>query len=380
MTATLSGTPLPTLNADLMGIQLNIDVSDQDFDIALWYAQQLGIKWVKFQFVWASMEPEQGVPSETLYRYRLFVQRAKQQGFRVMVSIAKAPDWARATQAEDGPPRDPQMLADFLSLLLGEIRVDLYGRSYIDAIEIWNEPNLRREWNGGTLTGGDYMRVFDAAYNAIRAAEGGPGIVVVTAGLAPTGINDGVSATSDRVYLRQMYDAGLGSAKYQNIAVGVHPYGAWNPPDARCCGNSAQGYDTDPTFFFLNNIEDHRAIMEQYGDTGRQLWATEFGWGTYDGLITPDGAPAPPPPDPPYFTYIDQFQQGHYMIRAFQLGQTIPYLGPMILWNLDFAGMPYVEMQDARSAYAILGNAFDPRRFAYLLLQNAPKTSATTPQ
>jgi hypothetical protein len=264
-----------------MGVQLNIDVSDQDFDIALWYAQQLGIKWVKFQFVWASMEPEQGVPSQTLYRYRLFVQRARQQGFQVMVSIAKAPDWARATQEEDGPPRDPQMLADFLSLLLGEIRVDLYGRSYIDAIEIWNEPNLRREWNGGTLTGGDYMRVFDAAYNAIRAAEGGPGIVVVTAGLAPTGINDGVSATSDRAYLRQMYDAGLGSAKYQNIAVGVHLRRV-EPPDAllRFCAGL-----TRPTFF-LGTIQKTTTPSCSSTATQTRHFGRRNSAGGYDGLIT----------------------------------------------------------------------------------------------
>ncbi|MBN1202867.1 MAG: cellulase family glycosylhydrolase, partial [Anaerolineae bacterium] len=294
-TSTLAGTPLPTLDADRMGIQINTDLSDDDFYLSLMFAQELGIKWVKFQFAWDLLEEQPGVLTQTLYRYRLFVQRADRDGFKVMVSIAKAPGWSRNTLDENGPPRDPQILANFLSTMLGEVRVDLFGQSYIDAIEIWNEPNLRREWNGGTLTGQDYMRYFDAAYNAIRAAEGGSSITIITAGLAPTGVNDGVSATDDRVYLNQMYQAGLGSTKYQNIAIGVHPYGSWNAPDARCCTNSGQGYDVHPTFFFLDNIEDYRAIMEQNGDTTRQLWATEFGWGTYEGLVLEDGSPAPAP-------------------------------------------------------------------------------------
>ena len=225
-TATLSGTPLPMLEVDMLGVQVNTDISDDDFAVALWHAQNLGLKWVKFQFTWDTMEPEQGVLSQTALRYRLFLQRARENGFKIMISIAKAPDWARDTAEEDGPPRDPQLLANFISLFLGQVRTDLLGRSYVDAIEIWNEPNLRREWNGATISGAEYMRLFDAGYNAIRAAEGGPGILVVSAGLAPTGINDGVSAVDDRVYLRQMYDAGLNNPAYQNIAIGVHPYGA----------------------------------------------------------------------------------------------------------------------------------------------------------
>jgi hypothetical protein len=378
-TPTLEGTPLPTLNADLMGIQMHADLSEQEFDLALWYLKKTGVTWIKFQFAWEIVEPQQGVLSDVFYRYRLFIQRAKQEGFNVLISVAKAPDWARSTVGEDGPARDPQLLADFLSRMLGEIRADLYGRSYVDAIEVWNEPNLRREWNGGALTGTEYMRYFDAAYHAIRAAEGGPGIVIVTAGLAPTGISDNVVATDDRLYLRQMYQAGLAGSGYQNVAIGVHPYGAWNPPDARWCGQetcSGRGWDVHPTFFFLDNIEDYRAIMEANGDGARQLWATEFGWPTYDGLIINEGTPAPPPPGEDYFTFITAWDQANYIMRAFEIAQDLPYLGPMFLWNLNFASTQNVERQDPRAGYAILGNMADPRRPAFILLEHAPKTSA----
>ena len=199
-TATLPGTPLPALRIEQMGIQIDSDISMDDYEVALWHAQNLGMRWVKLQFAWDILEPTPNEFSDVMYRYRLFVQKAHDNGFKVLVSIAAAPDWARSTTEENGPPSDPSALASMITRMLGEIRTDYLGQSYIAAIEVWNEPNLMREWHGGTLNGADYMRYFSAAYNVIRAAEDGPNITVVTAGLAPTGVDDGVNAVDDRRY------------------------------------------------------------------------------------------------------------------------------------------------------------------------------------
>jgi hypothetical protein len=375
-TPEITVTPLPTYRADLMGIQVDPSVSLEDYNTVLWLVGRLGVKWIKFQFAWDLIEPQQGQLSDVFYKYRIMVQDASQAGLKVMISINKAPGWARATNDENGPPRDPQDLANLITHMMGEIRTDLYGNSYFSAIEVWNEPNLRREWNGGTLGGADYMRYFDAAYNAIRAGEGGQSVTVVTAGLAPTGINDGVAAVDDRAFLGQMYAAGLNNPAYQNIAIGVHPYGAANPPDARWCGQDdcgGQGYNNHPSWFFLNTLEDYHNIMQENGDTGRQLWATEFGWGTYEGFTLSDGAPAPAPADPPYFQWITQKQQGDYIMRAFEIGQSLPYLGPMILWNLNYGSQFYIDSGDERAAYALLRGGADPLRPAFQLLEAAPK-------
>lgn len=378
-TPEITGTPLPGLHTAVMGIQVDPAMSMEDYDTALWLVQRLGVKWIKFQFAWDLMEPEPGVFSEVFYKYRLFVQKADNAGLNVMISIAKAPDWARASLEEDGPPRDPQYLANFITHLMNEVRVDLYGNSYFEAIEIWNEPNLRREWNGGALNGAEYMQLFDVAYNAIRAGEGGHSVTVISAGLAPTGWNDGITATDDRAYFRQMYDAGLGNPAYQNIAIGVHPYSAANPPDARWCGEdtcSDYGYDNHPSWFFLNTLEDYHAIMNEYGDGGRQLWATEFGWGTYENFLTTDGTVPPIPASQPYFERITEDMQANYIIRAFEIGQDLPYIGTMVLWNLNYIQQPYVDASDERSAYAILRpekSGPDPLRPAFQRLEAAPK-------
>ena len=369
-------TPLPTLRSDLMGVQINPDVSLEDYDFMLWLAGRLGVKWIKLQFAWDLLEPERGVFSDRMYAYRLFVQHANQQGFKVMISIVSAPDWARASLEEEGPPRDPADLASFITRLMGEVRTDLYGNSYFNAIEVWNEPNLRREWNGAPINGAEYMRLFDAAYRAIRAAEGGHSVTIITAGLAPTGINDGVTAVDDREFLRQMYAAGLANPAYENIAIGIHPYGAANPPDARWCGQAdcgGAGYNNHPSWFFLDTIEDYHRIMLENGDTGRELWATEFGWGTYDGFTLEDGQPATPPADPPYLSWIDQETQANYILRAFEIAQGLPYMGPMILWSLNYYNPILVEQSDPRPAYSLLRGGDDPLRPAFKLLEAAPK-------
>ena len=38
-----------------------------------------------------------------------------------------------------------------------------------DAIEIWNEPNIDREWPAGMIYGAEYTQLLAAAYTAIKA-------------------------------------------------------------------------------------------------------------------------------------------------------------------------------------------------------------------
>ena len=39
-----------------------------------------------------------------------------------------------------------------------------------DAIEVWNEPNLDREWPRGQISGAMYTTLLAKAYNAIKGA------------------------------------------------------------------------------------------------------------------------------------------------------------------------------------------------------------------
>ncbi len=337
-------TPLPGLNASAVGIQIHPQITQDEWNHMMHWVSVLNVGWLKVQFPWDEMEPD-GSGSQTEYwrRLELYMQDARGRGLDVMISVAKAPGWARPTTEEHGPPRNPQALADFLNHIL-----DRFGPS-ISAIEVWNEPNLRREWNGAPINGQEYMRLFDAAYRAITSwsqANAHP-ITIVTAGLAPTGTSEW--SLDDRVFLQQMYQAGL--ANYANIAIGIHPYGWGNAPSERCCNNvEGRSWDDDPHFFFLETIEAYRDIMQRFGAGNQQLWITELGWATYDGL----GA-APPQA---FFDYVTEQTQAQYLIEALDLLQNsgdYPYVGTIILWNLNFATIQgAVERGEEQAGYSLL--------------------------
>lgn len=332
------GTPLPTFDTTNIGIQSISFLTQEDWNVVMMQTDdQLQMGWIKLQVAWDFFQPNSPDEiTEEFRRFEIFVEQVRQQRqVKVLLSIAKAPDWSRSDTTEDGPPDDPQALANFISLILRDIG------SSVDAVEVWNEPNLAREWRGQPLTGASYMRYFEASYNAIRAYS--PNIIVVSAGLAPTSNTE--SSRDDREYLQEMYNAGL--ARYPDVKVGAHPYGWGNPPDARCCSPGGErGWDEVPQFFFLDTIEDYRNIMVANGHTDAKLWLTEFGWATWEGL----------PGDPPdlWMTYNTKWDQANYAFRAIEIAQSLDYVETMFLWNLNFAQPILIENRDERIAYSIV--------------------------
>ena len=53
-----------------------------------------------------------------------------------------------------------------------------------DAIEVWNEPNIDREWPSGQVSGANYTALLAKAYAAIKAAN--PNTLVISGAPAPT--------------------------------------------------------------------------------------------------------------------------------------------------------------------------------------------------
>jgi hypothetical protein len=378
-TAGASATPSQLLRADMMGVQIHANLSDFDWARALEYAKGLGVKWIKVQIEWREYEPQRGVYSEMLRARALQIQRARLQGFRTLVTVVKAPSWARPrgdTSVDDGPPTDPADYARFVGHVVAEIKPE-----FLDAIELWNEPNLAREWRDASLTGAAYMSLFRPAYLAVVEAQrqqpATHRIMVITAGPAPTFTNPDGSSVDDRTWLAQLYAAGLASLG-EDIAVGVHPYGWANPPEATCC--TAQpgvtGWYEYPGFYFRNTLEDYRAIMLQHDHARAKLWITEFGWATFDGLRRSDGSAGQPGGNAAWQALINQQQQADYVLRAFALAQQPPYydyVGPMMLWNLNFATLfGFVDSSREEAGFSLLDQGWGPRP-VYEAIQNAPK-------
>ncbi|GAB4546734.1 MAG: cellulase family glycosylhydrolase [Anaerolineae bacterium] len=368
----LGQAPNITLDASLMGVQIHGFLTDAEFEQMLDRTAELGVQWVKFQIAWDLYEPHKGQFND-FYRARVLqVQRASVRGFKTLISISRAPDWARPPAVrgvESGPPENPQDLAAFVGRFVRDTKPE-----FIDAVEIWSEANLIREWTGLPLSGEEYMRHFRAAHAAIRAAEQqfpsalkpNHRITVITAGAAPTITFPDGTTIGDVEWLQGLYNAGLAEFG-ADVALGAHSYGWANPPEARCCTASpgVTGWYEHPTFYFRETLERYRQVMLANNHANAKLWVTEFGWATYDGLTRSDGSVAQPSADYGWQRTLTAAQQARYLVNGYALAQSAPYadyVATLIVWNLNFATIPgMVDNSREEAGFSLLDSRSQPR-------------------
>jgi len=316
---------------------------DQDAATLTDEVVSLGVSWVKQDILWRDFEPVKGaIDFNTLDN---IVNTLRDQNLNVLLTVSAAPDWARTSTDENGPPDNFADYAAFVGALAGRYA----GR--VQAYEIWNEPNLRREWNSTihNISAASYIELLRAGYSAIKAVD--PNAVVVSGGLAPTGFNDGVNAINDRLYLNALYVAGLGAV---SDAIGAHPLGWANPPDALCCA-APVGVEThyqDSSFYFQDTLRAYRDIMVQNNDGSTAIWATKFGWGTSEDTD-------PPSENYVFVSYTTLGEQAIYDPRGFELGAELGFVGPMFLDNLNGCQVQLGTVEPC--FYALVGPDGAPR-------------------
>lgn len=342
----------PPLQRDLMGVQ--VQLHSQDPVALINYLQELGVGWVKVQVSWKLFQPEANRLDEAWWgELDALITAAEAHNIRVLLSVAKAPEWSRLTTEEDGPPAEFARFGDFMTLLAGRY----VGR--VAAYELWNEPNLAREWRGMVLDGAAVTDLIRVGAQAVRTAD--PAALIISGAPAPTGIDDGNSAVDDRRYFRQMVEAGV--ADWVD-ALGVHPYGWGNPPASTAAAPSplTASHNNHPSFFFEDTLTDYHAILQEAA-VDKPLWATEFGWATFENI-------GPTPAGLEYMDYVNEWRQAEYTLAAWGVAQERPWLGPFILWNLNFA--PALGPDFAESGYSLLRVDGTPRP-VYEALQAAAK-------
>jgi LysM repeat protein len=361
--ATVTAQAAPVNAASNVGFSFGV-VVDMNADTANTLtasAKDLGMGWVKLPVLWNRVEATKGNVDATALDAE--VDTLSENNLKVMLTVYSAPDWARPSTAESGPPTDFNDYATFVGALATRYK----GK--VQAYEIWTEPNIRREWSGRPLSAASYVEMTRLAFTAIKNAD--PTALVVSAGLAPTGYNDGVNAINDRVFLRQAYTAGL--ASYTD-AIGVHPEGFGNPPDSTCCTASpgVSGWFNDRSFYFRDTLRDYRDIMAQSSDSGTYLWATQFGWGSSDGVVAD---PNSVDQNFGFVKFTNQTQQAQYITRAYELARTLGFVGPMFLYNLNYCQTTTVQPSstDFVGCYYSLLDSTGQQRPAYAAVKAAPK-------
>ena len=318
--------------------------------------QGMGFGWVKQQVEWKIHEPNKGQyewgPLDNI------ANTAAANGIQVMFSVVKAPQWARPGNTDfgvEGPPAQAGDYADFIRAVAQRF----CGK--VQAYEIWNEQNLHYEWGNEALDPGRYMQLLKAAYNAIKSVC--PQAIVVSGALTPTGVNDGRTAIDDFVYLERMYQDGL---KNYSDAIGAHPSGYNVAPDTygdKACDPSQifRGPCDVPhhSWSFRSTMEGYRNIMVVYGDAGKRIWPTEFGW-----------ASAPSPIQ--HYEYAADNtleEQAQFTVRSYQMMKSWGWVGVAFLWNLNFK---VVATGSEMAQWGIVDQSWNPMPI-YHALAGMPK-------
>jgi polysaccharide biosynthesis protein PslG len=294
-----------------------------------------GIGWIKEGFPWSELEPAEGShwdpehQQDTWQKYDEIVDLAESYGLRIIARLDHTPPWARPDGSDyHSPPSDVRSYGRFV-----EAFVERYsGR--IQHIQIWNEPNLAREW-GGEIDPDGYAELLEEAYQRANAAD--PDVVVLSAPMAMT------NETSDRAipefdYWEALYEVGANEFFDVLTATG---YGIDQPPD-------------DPPsrdVINLRRIELLRDLMAEHGDTSTPIWLTEYGWNA-----SPDSIPA----EERQWGSVSDREQAEWTTAGVKyMDENWDWFGVSSIWYFRQVGL--IPPDSAEYYFAMVDLEFTPR-------------------
>ncbi|MCY3797283.1 MAG: LysM peptidoglycan-binding domain-containing protein [Chloroflexi bacterium] len=251
--------------------------------------------WVKRQVKW------HGEPASN---FQHMIDSAKANGFKVLLSVI-----GDKNAISGNPAGYYQNFANFVAQL---------ARGGADAIEVWNEMNIDREWPSGQISGHNYTQMLAAAYHAIKSANSGT--MVISGAPAPTGFFQGCGAGGgdDDCFLQQMRDAG--AANYMDC-VGVHYNAGIVPPDAT--SGAPVGSSGHYSWYLPRMMQLYRSFFPS-----KPLCFTELGYLTGEGIGELPGGFA-------WASGISLAQQAAWLAGAVHRLRGSGYVRMFIVWNVD---------------------------------------------
>ncbi len=277
--------------------------------------KQAGMKWAKKQIRW-TLGSGTGSAAGA-------IAEAKANGFKVLLSIVGV--------VEEMGDYDGYINA--FAAYMGEVAA--LGP---DAIQVWNEPNIDREWPLGRVNGAEYTKLLAASFNAIKTAN--PNVMVMTAAPSPTGFagsagcvqTDTYHVCNDDVFFQQM--AAAGAANYIDC-VGLH----YNEGVVSPSATTGDPRDNFPTRYFGSNIGRARAYFPN-----RPICFSELGY------VTPEGY-GPIAPNFAWGADNTVAEQAAWLAEAASLSAQLGYVRMMIVWNVN---SQQYDANDPQAGYAII--------------------------
>ncbi len=259
---------------------------------------EAGMGWAKYQVVMPGGTPDlSGV-----------IGAAKANGIKILIG-------AIGDRGRAGDTNYHKEFAGHLAAL---------ARQGPDAIEVWNEPNLDREYGGsgnGQVNPENYTNMLREAFTAIKAAN--PNVLVVSGATAPSGAFGGCSAggCDDDKFVQRM--AAAGAANYMDC-IGAHHNGTMIGPDQQ--SGAPTGSSGHHSWYFQGTLAVN---YNAFGGTRPVCW-TELGY------VTKDGIAASLPSGFAWGNNITLANQAEWLRRAVELSRASGKVRILIIWNADF--------------------------------------------
>lgn len=300
--------PLPPLTNFMLGGQAihgGIPHADQ--------MKAAGMTWVKLQA--ADLTVDFGPAIENAHRL----------GLRILISVVDKTD----NKYKVTDPAYQQEYANYL------VKIAQQGA---DAIEVWNEQNIDREWPSGQISGTSYAALLKFVYPQIKAAN--PDTMVISGAPSPTGYFGGeckAQGCDDEPYLKDM--AAAGAFQFADCT-GIH-YNEGIVPPTQTSGDP-RGNSEHYTRYYQKMVDVYWAASGGV----KPLCFTELGYLTDEGY---DDLAAVAP----NFAWANETtiaQQAEWLASATKLSREQGKVRLLIVFNIDFD----TYGADPQAGYAIL--------------------------
>lgn len=310
--ATSPGTPPSTGNpppstAPITGFEYGAHVVSYSYSDLI---RGTGMTWVKRQITW-----EQGQPATIAQEA---IDGAKARGFKILLSVVGNP-----SQLASNPTQYYQNFATVLGQMaaLGA-----------DAIEVWNEPNIDREWPRGLVSGAQYTAMLSAAYQAIKASN--PSTIVISGAPSATGgLGCNTNGCNDDAFIAQM--AAAGASRFMDC-VGIHYNSGAVPPSAT--SGAPVGSATHYSWYYPTMVSLYTRTFP-----GKPLCFTEIGY------LSPEGFPNVPA-NFQWASRTTVANQAEWLGAAARIAKNSGVVRLFIVWNLDFTNYG----DDPQAGFAII--------------------------
>jgi hypothetical protein len=308
--------------------------SPAEMDAALDQMQAMGVNTVRIGIPWAGINPVPGYFNWSQDDY--LINAANARGMGVLAVITTTPGWANSPNAPGvyGAPASAAAYGQFAGLA-----AQRYAGK-VSAYEIWNEPNAA-PYYGPQPDPAGYTKLLQAAYPAIKAADPSATVVGGVVGSTVTYENYTLNPVT---FVDEMYQNGV---QGYFDALSFHPYQYTTP-------FSQGAYNPNNPIVQLADIHD---LMVGNGDSGKLIWATEY------------GEPS---------SVAGDAQQAAYLQDMLTTWRTIGYTGPAFVYTLQDTPAAGTDGATPEDALGLIRSDGTWKPAAYIV-RDLATSPATTP-